>query len=151
GFDFPYLGVWRHDFQGWFWHINPCSYCGYFRQSNQNTESCNGHLLDKARSRATKRPRRRPGPSQTRILGRFLIKDPWEVLNLSDSQTIGATPAVRPAVSSLRGATFACAPRGNVMASGYAQAATVDNVDSRVGSQTYGLKKNCTAFSAVRG
>src|SRR5262249_13040396 len=27
----------------------------------------------------------------------------------------------------------------------------VDNVDSRVRSQTYGLKKNCTAFSAVRG
>jgi hypothetical protein len=27
GLDFPYLGVWRHDFQGWFWHINPCSYC----------------------------------------------------------------------------------------------------------------------------
>src|SRR5262245_22991804 len=27
----------------------------------------------------------------------------------------------------------------------------VDSVDSRVRSQTYGLKKNCTAFSAVRG
>jgi len=27
----------------------------------------------------------------------------------------------------------------------------VDNVDSGVRSQTYGLKKNCTAFSAVRG
>src|SRR5262249_61268497 len=27
----------------------------------------------------------------------------------------------------------------------------VDYVDSRVRSQTYGLKKNCTAFSAVRG
>ena len=35
-------------------------------------------------------------------------------------------------------------------ASGYAQA-PVDNVDSRLRSQTYELKKNCTAFSAVRG
>src|SRR5215472_5907229 len=47
GFDFPYLGVWRDDFQDWFWHMKQCSCCSDFRLSTQNTESCNGHLLDR--------------------------------------------------------------------------------------------------------
>src|SRR5262245_41705142 len=39
GFDFPYLGVWRHDFQGWFRHVNQCSCRNDFQQSGSNTES----------------------------------------------------------------------------------------------------------------
>src|SRR6516164_6118 len=79
---------------------------------------------------------------------------PWEDLRLSDSQTIGAarrraTPAVRRRFQFAIARCNVClCAAGNVMAS---DRRPVDNVDSRVRSQTYGLKKNCTAFSAVRG
>ena len=95
---------------------------------------------------AQKRPRWRPGPSQTRVLGRARG---YPIRERSARRGV-ARRLLSCAVSSLRSATFACAPR----ATSWRQVMhrrPVDNVDSRVRSQTYGLKKNCTAFSAVRG
>ena len=95
---------------------------------------------------AEKRPPWRPGPSQTRVLGRARG---YPIRERSARRGV-ARRLLSCAVSSLRSATFACAPR----ATSWRQVMhrrPVDNVDSRVRSQTYGLKKNCTAFSAVRG
>src|SRR5215831_1021447 len=64
--------VWRHDFQGWFWHINPCSYCRDFRQSSPNTESCNGYLLDKSPIEGAKKPPAATGAKPDKYLREVL-------------------------------------------------------------------------------
>jgi hypothetical protein len=55
--DFPFYGVWRYDSQDWFCHMDLCSPCSDFLQSNRNTESLQGRCP-------------KQGDAQARQLGR---------------------------------------------------------------------------------
>jgi hypothetical protein len=69
GLDFPYLGVWRYDFQGWFWHIIRApiavTFCKYSKYG-KSARRIFGHLLDKLpdRGRQKKAPAANRGKSK---------------------------------------------------------------------------------------
>src|SRR5262249_31616131 len=67
------FGVWRHDFQGWFWHRNQCSVSITFGKELKIRKVAMVIYWTKARSRAAKSPGGDRGQVKTRIiLGRTL-------------------------------------------------------------------------------
>src|SRR5215472_5974251 len=95
-------------------------------------------------------PRRRGGTGARRVVPKKSVRLSAGASLASSLKTLRCLPQFGCELGSAHLAT----PGVAVRATSWRQVMhrrPVDNVDSRVRSQTYGLKKNCTAFSAVRG